>query len=666
MVRAARAHQPLVRRENLGWIIAAQAVSILPLLLTLPIWVGGVWLFALTWRVQIYRNRWLYPPIWVKFALGGVCVAGIIFSFSGVNGVEPMIGFLVCSFALKLIEMRTQKDVLIVLFIAFIALASQFLFAQDMLAAIVGLFVLLVLLAAWQSTFSLRLQSVPYRLRQSGVLVLKSMPLMVVLFLIMPRIGPLWTVPVPEGGRGQTGFSDSMTLGDIGNLVRSPETAFRVTFDGPSPSVDQMYWQGLILDQFDGRTWTAAEQASRFSRFGTSDNRLKPAGEQPFVQYSVILEPHFEHWLFSLGAPVSVQSTQLNVLITPQRLLATAQPVSQKSAYSVQSILNEADSTVALDRDRLLHMPDQSNPRARALGESWQAEGMNTQAKVDTALTLFRRDFSYTLQPSTLGQHALDEFLFETQRGFCEHFASSFVFLMRAAGVPARVVVGYQGGEARSQGSYYTVRQSDAHAWAEVWYDQLGWQRVDPTAAVAPSRVEFGVEGALAMDERGLVNQGLWQGAWVRPIYQRWDALSHSWNRWVLSYDSGLQQGFLRWLLGDASPWRVGVVFIVVCAIILGALVIIPYLLRRQVKRSPENRAVQQLLRRLSRLGIERRPGETLAIFAQRVGREQPNYRIALQKIAESYESVAYREQTHDLVELQRHVRFFPRLPPKG
>src|SRR5690606_17067951 len=243
-------------------LLGAQAICIFPLLLKLPFWIWFVWLAALVWRVQIHRSRWFFPSTWSKLVLGVGCAGGIYATFSGVRGVEPMVGFLVCSFILKIIEMRTKKDALIVLFIGFVAVAAQFLFAQSVLAGLYGIFSLFALLTAWQAAYYSRSISPAQYFKMGGVLVAQALPFMVILFVVMPRLGPLWAVPLPQG-KGKTGFSDTLEMGDLGELVQSPEVAFRVAFDGSPPPAQQLYWRGLVLDEFDGIRWRAAALPAR-------------------------------------------------------------------------------------------------------------------------------------------------------------------------------------------------------------------------------------------------------------------------------------------------------------------------------------------------------------------------------------------------------------------
>ncbi|MCR6653986.1 MAG: DUF3488 and transglutaminase-like domain-containing protein [Cellvibrionaceae bacterium] len=628
-------------RGNLVWMLSTQAICILPLLVKLPLWIWAVWFLALFWRIQIHLGKWRFPSVWIKFTLGIGCAGGIYVTFSGVRGVEPMVGFLVCSFILKIIEMRTKKDALIVLFIGFIAVAAQFLFAQDVIAGLYGIFSLFILLTAWQAAFYSRRVSLKQYFRIGGLLVLQATPFMIILFLVMPRLGPLWAVPVAQG-KGKTGFSDTLELGDLGQLVRSPEVAFRVAFSGTAPLPQQLYWRGLVLDGFDGQRWQTAAMRARPIGETVSD----ALNDEEILKYSVIMEPHHYRWLFTLDPLLAARSAQLALEYDERGLLSARRPLVHKAEYSAVSSQVPLPHVAPLsdpDRRWLTRLPE-SNPRAVALATQWKNENTSPQAMVNRALQIFHGEFTYTMRPPALGANPIDVFLFDSKRGFCEHFSSAFVFLMRAAGLPARIVVGYQGGEYNQRDGYFIVRQSHAHAWAEVWIDGEGWRMVDPTAAVAPSRIEVGVEEALSADERELVGQMRWSSSLMQSLYQQWDSIGYNWNRWILNYDRDSQQNLFSDLLGDTSPWRVGVAFAAASFTLFAFYAAVQILRRRRPRRSQEERLIQAVLRKIDGWGYVRKPEETLGQFAVRVAESNPVMARELATIARLYTACVYAE----------------------
>ncbi len=654
---------PLIRRDNIGWLLASQAFAIAPLLSHLPAWISALWMLAVLWRWLILLQRVGEPNLFLKLVLTSACVAGLYLSFPHQAGLDFMVGLLVCAFVLKVIELNTRKDGLLIIFIGFIAVAAQFLFAQSLLVGVYGLLCCAVLLTAWQTIFYSKPHGAWFKVGRGGLLLLHSMPLMVILFVVMPRLGPLWTVPVPDG-KGKTGFSDTLSPGDIGTLVKSGEPAFRVSFVGANPVPSSLYWRGLVLDDYDGQVWHSQALAL------PEPDEPVPDQLEDLLEYSVILEPHRQVWLFSLPRAVYVASTGGELSIGNDGIVQAAEPVYRRLQYTMRSArqahFTQPPTLSAVSRRLNTQLPPQGDPKARQLANQWVLAGLNDQQKIDQALKLFNESFTYTLQPPTLGRHAVDDFLFVSKRGFCEHFASSFAFLMRAAGVPARVLVGYQGGRYNDVENYLLVSQSDAHAWVEVWLEGSGWTTLDPTAAVAPQRIEQGLTEALSPQDRDLVGGDAWQrSAWLLPWQKRWDAAGYAWQRWVLNYDSHQQQGLLERLLGGRDAWRLGSALLAL-AVVFG--VVFAYWLLRQRRRpqlSAEARLLAPLLRRLARQGMALQPGETFAQFLQRLGEQEPRYRIPARHLSRLFEQWVYQGDVAVKPQLLRHLKAFPGLPSK-
>lgn len=652
-------NQKLIRHDNLKWLILSQGVVILPLLIRLPLWLWFVWGVATFWRWQIYKGRQSFPGGLLKGCLGAGCVAGLLASYNGSISIESMIGFLVCAFILKLLEIRSRKDGLLLLFIGFIAVAAQFLLAQTFLTAMYACFSCIVLIAAWQTIYFTREFSVGYKLKAGTQLLLHAMPLMVVMFVVMPRIAPLWRVPMAEGA-GATGFSETLSPGDLGRLVQSTGTAFRVTFpDGNEPLPQDMYWRGLVLYNFDGRTWSL-DQHWDIAQGQTVERR----GIKGQFKYDVMLEPHQYTWLFSLAEPVNAVAPGQNIMITHNGLLTTARDkVITRMQYTAESLPLDSYPWKALpesEKQKLLFLPKNINPEAQQLAGQWVLENLTTEQKIQRALNFFRTDFYYTLEPPMLGRHSVDEFLFKTQRGFCEHFSSSFAFLMRASNVPARVVVGYQGGTYNDLENYWVVSQADAHAWVEVWVEGQGWRRVDPTSAVAPERIELGINQALPDNELSRVASGRFDAPqWMTALRQRMDAAGYVWNRWVLGYDSRRQNEFLSRWLGGVEPWRIGVGFIGIAALILiiYALMVIRPQWRRQSKLQ---RALLRFDKVTRQKGLLRQPGESIAAFCARLAEDVPEWAAPSKLLGKLSERALYADDQRCLDKLQHALSRFP------
>ncbi len=647
-----------VGRSKLAWLLGAQALVILPILINMPIWIWLVWAITAFWRIQMYRGHWGAPKFFVKAVLAFICIAGLYVSYSGKTGTETMVGMLVCAFSLKLLEVNSRRDAQLLILIGFITCSTQLLFSQTPLAALYALGTCLVLLASWRALYLTQPQTVKQQLQRAGAMLLHTLPVMLVLFIVIPRIGPLWAIPNQQTAK--TGFSDSLSPGDLSKLVQSKEPAFRVEFESTAPNPANLYWRGLIMDKFDGRQWHLREGWSSYAQ----QNTLEKAIKTDIIRYSIIAEPHGQHWLFSLMTPLNAEASSNRIRIGSDSLLMARYPLAQRLRYQVTTALTirweEPQTLSRTEQVGNLQLPPDINPQARALAKSWQDQGMNDTQIVAAALGLFNQEFTYTLQPPTLGANSVDEFLFLSKRGFCEHFASSFSFLMRAAGVPTRVVVGYQGGRWNDVENYLLVSQADAHAWAEVWIDGKGWQTIDPTAAVAPERIEQGIDEALNEDDQRLVNNRWQSSPLLLTLQKHWDAAGYAWQRWVLSYDNEAQEGLLSKLLGGSEPWRITLWLMGLG--LIGAAIFAWVLLRAQrlAPTRPETQAFMLLERKLQQLGYRRHPSETVSQFLQRVSRKQPDYQHSLMAIAQQFEAIAYRNADNHLPRLQAAIRRFP------
>jgi transglutaminase-like putative cysteine protease len=471
------------------------------------------------------------------------------------------------------------------------------------------------------------------------------------LFILFPRVsGPLWNLP-QDAYRGRTGLSDEMSPGAISQLSQTDTVAFRVQFTGTVPSPEQLYWRGPVLWDYDGHTWKGIAEIPS----STFDYTPEGAG----MDYTVTLEPHGKRWLFALDLPASLP---VETMATTSFELLRAQPVNEVLRYQVRSYLYYRTGELSSwERQRALQLPAQVNPRARTLAAEWRKRDPDPAALVRAALALFRKEpFYYTLTPPLLGKEGVDDFLFNTRQGFCEHYAGSFVFLMRAAGVPARVITGYQGGERNALDNYLIVRQSDAHAWAEVWLEDWGWVRVDPTAAVAPERVEQGLYAAVASPKTLPILMGR-HNLWIQQLGLGWDALNKAWNKWVLTYGPERQQQFLSVLGLGIGDWR-GMAFAMVLA--LGSLGLVFAGLRTLQRRAavdPVIQAYQCFCAKLARYGLVRDAHEGPLDFAERVARHHPDLAYQARLISQLYATLRFgRAYQQDSVKrLRRLVKDF-------
>lgn len=641
-------------------LLVVLAIVLGPHLARVPAWAVLLVVGVMLWRLLAALRGLPLLPRPLRMLLTLAAFAGIYATFGRVSGQTAGVALITVMAALKLTELRARRDTLVMVFLMYFMLITHFLFSQApwtavYLLACTGLITAVLIDANHPGTV------LPLRtsLRIAGALVLQALPLMVVIFVLFPRIpGPLWGLPA-DSGAARGGLSDSMSPGDIASLIQSDEVAFRVRFEGPAPPMRERYWRGPVFTRFDGQRWDAGPTA----RIGTVLGAV-PAVELrgAALRYEVVLEPNRMPWLLALELPDRI-GLPADAELTPDYQLVLAEGevrerrlyrLQSHSQYRLQPVLTPAQ------RERALQLPKGSNPRSLALGERWREQGLRGHALIEAALKRFRHEtYYYTLQPPTLGRNGIDEFLFDTRRGFCEHYAGSFTVLMRAAGLPARVVTGYLGGEPNEIGDYYIVRQSDAHAWSEVWLDGEGWVRVDATAAVAPERVERGLGSALAGDALlpSYLDPTRRSGLGLR-LAARWDWANAQWNRWVLGYGPELQQDLLRRIgLVDWGAMMLALTgLMAVLLSLLGLLVLRAS--QRRTRPDPALREWQRLQRRLGRAGLPAVPSEGPQAYAGRVQRARPDLAEPLAQALRHYLALRYLQTPRkaDLRALRRSV----------
>ena len=550
----------LIPRNSLVWLLTAQIVTLLPHLPRLPVWVAAVWIGCALWRVQIQRMRLSYPGFLLQVVALVAVTLGVFLAQGTLIGLDAAVMMLLLLFMLKLLEMRKPRDALVVIYLGFFIVATAFLFDQGIPLAVYQCFSLLVLVAALVGLQQSSGRNDPARaMRTAGVMLLQAVPLMLVLFLLFPRLGPVWAVNAP-GTQARTGLAESMTPADVADLARSSELAFRVAFEGEAPPQAQLYWRAMTLPRFDGRSWSH----SQFSTGSASAAEWVEQGEA--VRYQVIAGASHQPWVFSLRG---VRSDDERLLLNNDFILQARRPLSRSIAYQATSYpgsLLQADGLEPLQRRINLHLPDGFDPRSRAFAAELRHRYPKDADLVQALLRHFNREpFHYTLRPPTLGRHSNDEFLFDSQRGFCAHFAGAMTFVLRAAGIPSRVVAGYQGGELNPLGNHVLVHQFDAHAWVEAWLPGQGWVSVDPTFQVAPERIESGLQSALQGEGSFLEDSPLSavryrNVGWVNHARLFWDNANYQWQLRVLGYQGERQMDFFQRWLGTADWQRIGLI----------------------------------------------------------------------------------------------------------
>ncbi len=617
----------------------------------LPLWVSALCGTLLLWRAYLTYSGNPLPKRWLLMLITITGSSGIFISFNTLFGREASVTLLILLTTLKLMELHTARDAIVLIYLACFTIITNFLYSQSISTALYLFATLMVIMTTW---VHLQTPSIPFKpcARITSILLLQAIPLALILFILFPRVqGPLWGLP--QDAFASSGLDDKMSPGSLSRLSLSDEVAFRVNYTGDPPRREQMYWRGPVLWDFDGRTWTSGKAAQTTAPQFTE---LEQA-----IDYSVTLEPHNKTWLFALDLPdrISVPAS-----LTHDFQVLSKEPVNTRLRYDVRSHLgyhanlHEAEWQI----QRALQLPP-SNPRARQFAEKWRANSGDDAAIVQAALTYFHQQgFLYTLEPPPLYANSVDNFLFETKQGFCEHYASTFVFLMRAAHIPARVVTGYQGGEFNDTGNYYIVRQSDAHAWAEVWLSGQGWVRIDPTAAIAPARVQSGLSAALPL-MAGNPPQ------WMRNLRLNWDTVANQWNQWVLGYNTERQFAFLTRLGIESITWQKMVMSMTVGAGLVIALLAL-FMLRHMFAHRPDKiqTAWLKLCRKLAKIGLPRAAHEGAQDYAQRIATVRPDIASAIRDLATRYSTLRYGmgqdEQTQrEFIRLIKKFPSFRRIP---
>jgi transglutaminase-like putative cysteine protease len=637
--------------RDLAGLTLALLIAIAPHAARAPWWLALLTLAALAWRAAALAEPRLLPPRWLLLVVVGAALFGVWAEYRALFGRTQGIVLLTAFAGLKLLETRNHRDATLLAFLACVLVMTNFLYTQTIPTALAMCAALAVTVTTLVG-FNAPQRPLRDCARSAGLLLAHAVPAALALFLLFPRVpGPLWGLP-QDAYAGVTGLSDTMSPGNIAQLAQSDTIAFRAEFRGEAPRRPELYWRGPVLWDFDGRTWRMGDLAS---------GRFEPPRGARRFDYAVVLEPHNRNWLFALEAAASLPARA--------RYLEDGQLISmglvrQRIRYEMTSVADAApvarESSAALAR--ALALPEGMHPKARALAAQWRDSAQGDAEVLARAIAWLRRErFEYTLEPPLLGRDPVDEFLFDTRAGFCEHFASAFVVLMRAAGVPARVVTGYQGGDVNPVDSHVTVRQSDAHAWTEVYLQGRGWMRVDPTAAAVPGRVEAGLARAVTGDASlPLLMRA--QLEWLRGVRYRWEALAHQWNLWVLGYNPERQRELAERLGLRNADWRS---LTATLFTLLGAIVVLllAWSLRGTLRADPVQRAWRAFCRKLGAKGLERAPGEGPRDYAARAAARLPAAREAIEAIGALYLELRYGRPRRGagarrgVAELERRVR---------
>jgi protein-glutamine gamma-glutamyltransferase len=604
-------NQSALTLANITWLLAAMAFVIAPHAARMPLWVSAVCIAAGAWRWWIARHALRVPPWWLMGLIAVAVAIAARAEYGRWFGREVGVTLLIIMLCLKILEMRMKRDAMIPVFMGFFLAMTNFMYSQTILMGLYMLACVWIFIAALIGFNRINTEAtLKQRVVPAGWLLLQSIPLMLVLFFLFPRLsGALWSMPQDE--RAQMGLSDSMSPGDISKLSVSEAVVFRVEFDGAVPQTEDLYWRGPVLGEQDGRAWRMYPVAS------LAKINYTPQG--PPIRYTVTLQPHNKPWLFALDLPAAAPA---DAYFLTDFQLRSRTPVATLKAYDITSHLRYAVGTALGPRDLqpYLKIDTTLNPRAIAYGKKLKEDFPDPKVLTETLLTRYNKEFDYTLEPPRLGANPVDEFFFDTKKGFCEHYAGSFVLLLRAAGIPARVVTGYQGGEINPLTRQLVVRQAEAHAWSEVWFADLGWVRIDPTFAVSPLRINRGMSEAFG--PIGVMNTlidadklGL-----LRQIAFSWDAVNTQWNRWVVGFSQDRQRDFLEGLGMRDVDWRSIAIWLIAGVIATGGVTgLFLFLRTMQTHKEPLVRAYERLCEKLAKTGVARASHEGPLDYWQRL-----------------------------------------------
>jgi protein-glutamine gamma-glutamyltransferase len=635
---------PTLDRGSFLWSASAAACAMLPLALLLPLWLPLLSAALLAAGVVLGLRGRALPGVlrWaVTLTLAGLILWHYGVVFGSAFGRDTGAALLTAMLAMKVLELRTVRDARILNSFALFAVIAAFLQDRGPLTLGLALLATIAALAALQRIAERETprqtpgRAVGWQSRLGFIskMVAFALPLAIAAFFLFPRLStPLWGLP-GNSAEARTGLSDSMAPGDIAQLYIDDSPMLRVTFDGPIPPNPLLYWRGPVLASFDGRRWTRSGWAAAL-----------PPGDLiergAVIEYELQQEPSERHFVFALDMPLEAPG---DARIALDRTVLSRRPLNEISRHRLRAVTDyhyepTLVRTLAME---MIRLPDGFNPRTLALARQWREQaGDDDRLVIQQALALFNAQFRYTLEPDLLGRHSVDEFLFETRAGYCEHFASAFAVLMRAAGIPTRVVTGYQGGNFNPIGQYLVVRQSDAHAWNEVWLDGLGWIRIDPTNAVAPERIQQGTDAFGGRGQhRSRMGQSLLDAAdWMR----------RSWNQFVLGYDASRQQQLLLPLGIDARDWRQLALALAVGVALAMAITLALLLRRPPSSTDPLLRAWHGFVARLARVGARKAAHEGPLTFSQRAATELPHAAAEILALSDRYVRQRYAERNLD------------------
>jgi transglutaminase-like putative cysteine protease len=626
-------------------------LALLPHVNNFPIYITLYLLLLFSWRLTSLNWNIVQPGRWLLMAVTLISIIYVYYQYQTLLGRDAGVALLSIMLMLKVLEIKKRRDIYVSVFISYFVVITQFLFSQSLLLT---LYLIIAITALTALLLEINRVTPPKNFLQpihkTIQITTQALPIAIILFIVFPRITqPLWSFGSDSSAR--TGLSDRVTPGSVSDLIESSEVAFRAEFNQPPPPTKQRYWRALVLWDTDGYSW----YTDKLRPIPHLNTKLVMMG-QP-IKYEIFLEPHDEKWLIALDIPLEAPARSR---LTHDFQLLYNEPLTQPKNYSLHSSTRYSMTELPpVVRQRALQLNDSVTQKQRQLVAGWQSESTSDKEVVDQALHYFNTNpFVYTLSPPTYLNNPVDEFLFEGKAGFCEHYATSFNQLMRIAGIPSRLVLGYLGGEYNDLGGYFIIRQYHAHAWSEVWLHSRGWVRVDPTAAVAPERIEyplrlaFGEEGAPALFE--IEGSGI-TASMIRQFTHAMDSVNIQWRRWIIGYSREHQFTLMR-NFGFDTYTSIQWSLITIGTVTIILLIVFYNMIRQGRLRLTQTQLLyQRFCKKLSRVGITRRDYEGPMDFAKRAARNRPDLASQIKAITDLYINLRYAPQTSE----KEHQRAF-------
>lgn len=637
------AQQEIISRHSLMWLLIVNLAVLLPLYDKFTPWTMAICGICLLWRYGIFIGKVAKPPklLVSALALGSALTLALVTTKIGV--LNALINLLILGYALKYIEMTNRRDVRVVVLVGYFLIGITLIGQQSIYYS-----VLLTIIAAINTCVLVSLYREDVKLFHTAkvgfLLIIQSLPLAILLFIVFPRLQPLWLVPQLK--TGQTGISDEVSFGEIERLTRSAALAFRVNFTGKPPANHLLYWRALVLEDYDGDKWTQSGAIKRLEEHNQSSSTIQPQGTS--IDYTVIAERSYQHWLFGLDVATSDATS---IIQLPDFRLYSTKNLTQKFQYKVKSYpgIQMDKFLTPASRDRNLFIPEDTNPKTQALASEYKSRFPKPEDRLNTIMNAFAaQNYFYTLTPPAVGPHQIDDFLLENKAGFCVHYASALVFLARASGIPARMVTGYQGGEWNNKAKYLSVYQYMAHAWTEVWLDGKGWIRLDPTAMIAPERVLEGFDAYFQGQDSYLIDSPfstlrLRDFPLLNELRLTLASVDFYWNIWVLGFDADKQEKVLQKLLGKITTQKLAIFMLICILLIILAIAMSAGLIHFSRGKDKISTAYFTVCSQLAKQGMIRDTHQGPQDFCEQVINAYPNIEKEFSRFTQYYIALKYQ-----------------------